>query len=62
VSYSVEILCECGNVLDSDIEPGDRVTVPECDWCEKNKVQFEWPDRHTLLAVYGAPYNWPVAA
>jgi hypothetical protein len=58
-SRPVEIYCECGALLDSDIEPGACVVAPTCDTCE---TKFEWPTKDVLLAVYGAPYNWPVAA
>ena len=60
MTYSVEIVCSCGEWLEGDIEPGSPIVAPECPHCEKDG--FEWPDKATLLAVYGAPYNWPVAA
>jgi predicted RNA-binding Zn-ribbon protein involved in translation (DUF1610 family) len=59
MSYMVEIVCECGEWLCGDIEPGETFTAPECPHCGE---KFQWPDKATLLAVYGAPYNWPVAA
>lgn len=57
--YTVEILCECGALLDAGIEPGSMLLVPECEECENAD---EWPSKYVLLAVYGAPYNWPTAA
>lgn len=57
VTYTVEIYCECGQLLRSDIEPGALVWMPECEACS---AANEWPTKGVLLAVYGAPYNWPV--
>jgi hypothetical protein len=50
---------ECGADL-GEFDPGEL--VPKCDACEKPAATFEWPTKDVLLAVYGAPYNWPVEA
>ncbi len=61
-SYTVELLCEeCGEQLGYGIEPGHFAYIPECEACEtKGVAVVEWPTKDVLLAVYGAPYNWPV--
>lgn len=57
--YVVEIVCECGEQL-GEVDPGDFVSIPECPQCEKKAEAEQWPTSDVLLAVYGAPINWPV--
>jgi hypothetical protein len=53
----VELYCECGKAL-GEGESGEWLTLPECDLCNKVEANV-WPTTDVLLAVYGAPYNWP---
>jgi hypothetical protein len=57
----VYFTCQCGADL-GEAEPGEITSVPECDACEKADAQGKdiWPTTDVLLAVYGAPFNWPV--
>ena len=52
-----DLVCVCGQLLTEGIVPGEALIAPECPICEKKS---EEPSVEVLLAVYGAPGNWPV--
>jgi len=58
-SRKMSFFCVCEKLLVEGIKPGEALVAPECPACEKIDAV---PSAEVLLAVYGAPSNWPVEA